>query len=444
MADTQGRVPPQSLEAEKAVLGACLLNRDAIYSALEQIRPADFYRREHQTIFQCMLELNDRRIPVDMVMVMEQLQKKGLLELAGGIDYLATLTTEVPSAETAAYYARIVSDKALQRALIEGAQGLVDDGFAGMKDGLELLGDAESVIQDIGERKLRQSFRQMDDVMMEEFAKIDDLKASDGVTGIPTFRDLDRMLSGLQKGDLVILAARPAVGKTSFAMNIAANACLRWNKSVAVFSLEMPAGQLAQRMLCTRARVNQQKWRSGMISADEVSQLSESIADFQGKHLYIDDNSNMTVPEMRAKCHRLQGDRKLDLLVVDYLQLMQGSRRVESRQQEISEISRSLKGMAKELDVPVLALSQLSRQAEQGGERTPLLSHLRESGSLEQDADVVLFLSRPKGEDEEDTPSGIVEVTVAKNRNGPVGTEKLGFEPRYTMFMDLTENFPPM
>lgn len=439
------RIPPQNMEAEKAVLGACLLNGDAIYSALEYVRPADFYRQEHQTIFDCMLELNENHIPCDMVTVMEELQKKGLLEQAGGISYLAELTSEVPSAESAAHYAKIVADKALQRSLIGAAQQLVENGFSGNKDGLELLGDAESLIHDIGERKLRQYFRQADQVMLKEFERIEDIKSADGITGIPTFRDLDKYLSGLQKGDLILLAARPAVGKTSFAMNIAANACVRYDYSVAVFSLEMPAEQLAQRMLCSQAKVDQGKWRSGRISTEDIAKLSGSLTAFAGKNLYLDDNPGTTVAEMRAKCRRLQGDKGLDLIVVDYLQLMHSSRRVESRQQEISEISRSLKGLAKELSVPVLALSQLSRQAEQSGERAPMLSHLRESGSLEQDADVVLFLNRPRNDEgDEDAPSGIIEVIVAKNRNGPVGSEMLGFQKMYTLFMDLTEQFPPI
>jgi len=439
------RMPPQSMEAEKAVLGACLLNGDAIYSALEHVRPADFYRQEHQTIFSCMLDLNESHIPCDIVTVMEALQKKGLLEQAGGVAYLAELTNEVPSAASAAHYGKIVADKALQRALIQAAQQLVENGYSGSRDGLELLGDAESIIHEVGDRNSRQGFQIADQVMMAEFQRIDDLKSSDGVTGIPTFRDLDKYLSGLQKGDLVLLAARPAVGKTSFAMNIAANASVRHDCSVAVFSLEMPSAQLAQRMLCTYAKVDQSKWRSGRISGDDIAKLSDSLTGFVGKNLYLDDNPGTSVAEMRAKCRRLKGDKGLDLIVVDYLQLMHSTRKVESRQQEIAEISRSLKGLAKELDVPVLALSQLSRQAEQGGEKAPLLSHLRESGSLEQDADVVLFLNRPKGEEgEEDAPSGIIEVIVAKNRNGPVGTEKLGFQKTYTQFMDLTEQFPPI
>ncbi len=438
------RIPPQNTDAEKAVLGACLLNAEAIYSAMEYVRPADFYRQEHRVIFQCMMDLNSQAIPCDLVTVTEGLKKTAQLDMVGGMSYLAQLTNEVPSAAAAAQYSRIVADKSLQRALIEAAQNVVDTGYGGGKDGMELLGDAENVILGIGERKLKQNFRRVSLVMSQEFDRIDEIKSADGVTGVPTFRDLDRYLSGLQKGDLIILAARPSMGKTSMAMNIAANAAVQHGLSAAVFSLEMPVEQLAQRILCSHARVDQSRWRSGRLSEVDIDKLSNSLGDFGNAKLFIDDSPNITVAEIRAKSRRLQSEVGLNLVVVDYLQLIRSGYRVENRQQEIAEISRSLKGLAKELNIPVLALSQLSRQAEQGSDRSPMLSHLRESGALEQDADVVLFIHRPRLEDEEETtPLGQVEVIIAKNRNGPVGEEKLGFLRHYTLFTDLVEKFPP-
>ncbi|MDD2568136.1 MAG: replicative DNA helicase [Clostridia bacterium] len=436
------RIPPQSITAEKAVLGACLLNENAVYSAMEQVQAADFYKKENQLIFQAILDLNAKNINCDLVTVMEELEKRGQLESIGGAAYLAELTGEVPSAAAAAHYGKIVADKALQRLLILAAQQVVDDGFEGHKDVVELLGNAESAIVHAGERKLKRNYRIAEEVMMAEFEKIDTLKSHDGITGIPTFRDLDRYLSGLQKGDLIILAARPGCGKTSMALNIAANAAVDHAKSVLVFSLEMPVEQLAQRVLCGKAKVDQGRWRSGRLSDEEIGRLSSGIAFFNEKKLFLDDSPGITIPEMRANCRRIQAEHGLDLVVVDYLQLMRSHVRSESRQLEIAEISRSLKAMAKELSVPVLALSQLSRLAEQSGEKGPQLSHLRESGSLEQDADVVLFINRRNNDmDDGGTGDNVVDVIVAKNRNGPTGEERLAFLREYTLFADLAEDW---
>ncbi len=441
------RVPPHNLNAEKAVLGACLLNEAAIYSALEYVTPKDFYKREHQIIFDCMMELNRKSVACDLISVAEALNKNGQMDMIGGVEYLAGLTNEVPSASNAAFYGKIVSDKATQRALIVAAQKVIDDGYAGHKDALELLGDAEAVINTVGDSKLGQGYRIAERVMQDEFNKIDQIKATDGVTGIPTFRDLDYFLSGFQKGDLIVLAARPGCGKTSMALNIAANASVRYGKSVMVFSLEMPSEQLGQRILCGYAKVDQRKWRGGMLNQEEIATLSQSLEAFTDKKLFFDDTPGITIPEMRAKCRRLQAEHGLDFVVVDYLQLMRSAYRVESRQQEISEISRSLKGMAKELGVPVLALSQLSRMAEQMGDKGPQLSHLRESGAIEQDADVVLFINKKAEVDDGGDESGgrmvdVVDIIVAKNRNGPVGQDQLAFFKQYTLFADLVEEFP--
>ncbi len=443
------RIPPQSLAAEKAVLGACLLNDSAIFSAMEFVHAADFYKKEHQVIFQTMLDLNSASYVCDLVAVSERLAKQGQLEMVGGPEYLATLTGEVPSLANAEYYSQIVADKATQRQLINAAQKVVDDGYQGHKDALELLGDAAAVIDKVGEQRLGSGVQEAALVMEREFNKLDDIKAHDGITGVPTFRDLDKYLSGLQKGDLIILAARPGCGKTSMAVNIAANAALVQGISAVVFSLEMPSGQLAQRTLCSFARIDQRKWRSGQLNKSERELLHGELQKFQNTKLFFDDSSAITIPEMRAKCRRIKTEHGLDLIVVDYLQLMRSARPTESRQLEVAEISRSLKALAKELDVPVLALSQLARTAEQNKDGTPLLSQLRESGAIEQDADVVIFINnkRSVGEENQDAEGNqqvngqIVEVIVAKNRNGPTGSDDLLFFRQYTRFADMVEDF---
>ncbi len=384
-----------------------------------------------------------------MVAVSERLAKQGQLEMVGGPEYLATLTGEVPSLANAEYYSQIVADKATQRQLINAAQKVVDDGYQGHKNALELLGDAAAGIDKVGEQRLGSGVQEAALVMEREFNKLDDIKAHDGITGVPTFRDLDKYLSGLQKGDLIILAARPGCGKTSMAVNIAANAALVQGISAVVFSLEMPSGQLAQRTLCSFARIDQRKWRSGQLNKSEKELLHGELQKFQNTKLFFDDSSAITIPEMRAKCRRIKTEHGLDLIVVDYLQLMRSARPTESRQLEVAEISRSLKALAKELDVPVLALSQLARTAEQNKDGTPLLSQLRESGAIEQDADVVIFINnkRSVGEENQDAEGNqqvngqIVEVIVAKNRNGPTGSDDLLFFRQYTRFADMVEDF---
>ncbi len=440
MSGEKDRIPPHNIEAEKAVLGACLLDKDAIVYVLDQIKARDFYRDDHQVIFQCMVNLSAKGEPCDLVTVVEELRRQDNLERAGGVSYIATLADAVPSATAAVHYSKIVAETSLTRDLIHAAGEILADGYAGGKDAQELLMDAEKAIFDVSNRKVSSNFDSIKDLSLQVFEQILEIKASDGVTGIPTFTDLDRILSGLQKGDLIILAARPGMGKTSFAMNIAQQAGCKYGKTVAVFSLEMPNEQLVQRMLCTQAKVDQSKVRKGMLSSDEAGRLSAALGPLSEANIFMDDTPGITITEMRAKARRLileQG--KLDLLVVDYLQLMQGSRRIENRQQEISEISRSLKALAKELDVPVLALSQLSRLVERTNE-PPNLSHLRESGALEQDADVVLFIHQPKSTDEDggEVPQSLVEVIVAKHRNGSVGSAQLAFFREYTRFADYS------
>ncbi len=439
--------PPQNIMAERAVLGACLLNKEAIYNAMEFVRPNDFYLMAHGAIFEIMLDLNKKSIPCDLVSVSDGLEKAGKLEMVGGYAALARLTSEVPGTAQAEYYARQVADKALQRSMIDSMQKIVADGYGGQKDGIEILGDAESAISKLSQNSLGSSMQYAPRIMSDEFAKIETIKKLDGVTGVPTLRDLDKYLSGLQRSDMIILAARPGCGKTSLAVNIAAKASLQHQKSCVIFSLEMPSGQLAQRILCSFAQIDQRKWRGGELNKEEIKQLDNVVKNFSDKKLFFDDSSGVTIPEMKAKCRRIKAEHGLDLVVVDYLQLMRSPAHSENRQNEIAEISRSLKGMAKELDVPVLALSQLSRMAEQGKESGPMLSHLRESGAIEQDADVVIFINNKRpvndGADDDDNQyrGDIVEIIVAKNRNGPTGSDEFVFFKQYTKFSDLTEEF---
>ena len=439
-----GRKPPQSILAERAVLGACLLNENAIFSAMEFVRPEDFYSKENGQIFKVMLELNSQSKPCDLVTVAEALTKEGMIDMVGGMEYLAKLTGEVPSAKSAEYYAQEVSNKATIRELITASQKVMDEGYTGRKSAIELLGDAQSVITKVGDTKLGKGYTRAEQIMLAEFNRIESLKNNSGVTGIPTFRDLDYYLAGLQKGDMIVLAARPGCGKTSMALNLGSQAAVKYDKSVIVFSLEMPNEQLAQRILCGHAKVNQRNWRNGTLKDDEIERLSDGLNDFTGKKLFFDDTPGITIPEMRAKCRRLQSEHGLDMIVIDYLQLMRSPYHMNSRQEEIAEISRSLKALAKEMSVPVLALAQLSRLAERDAEAGPQLSHLRESGAIEQDADVVLFINRRhKAEGDEAAAGGPekVEVNVAKNRNGPVGKVDLLFIGAYTAFLDLTEEW---
>jgi len=449
MAEESKAVVPQNIEAEQALLGACLVSRDALYQAQEFITARDFYSEKHRLIFDTMQKLAAAGEPVDMVTLVDKLNESGQLEQAGGMPYIASLSSAVPSASAAAAYAKIIADKALVRALIAAADRITSEAQSGYAAD-ELMELAERSIFELSSRKSHDGLWAVRDFLSDVFDQMAAIKASDGVTGIPTFRDLDKLLSGLQKGDLVLLAARPACGKTTMALNIAANAALRHGKRVAVFSLEMPKEQLVQRMLCTEARVNQGLVRKGMASRGDFDRLSAALTPFVPAELYIDDTAMLTVSEMRSKCRKLATEKHgLDLIVLDYIQLLSspGGRRTESRQVEVAEFSRALKSLAKELDVPILALSQLSRLAERSGEE-PNLSFLRESGALEQDADVVLFLHRPKnkdGNDEDDTPmkgeGTKVKAIVAKHRNGPIGFAELAFIPDYTMFANLASEW---
>lgn len=444
---------PHSLEAERAVLGACLLDRGALDDVREKLQANDFYAPAHRLVYECVCRLADNDSPCDLVTVGEELRGSGDLERVGGISYLSGLLDAVPSPKAAGYYAGIVTDNARMRALSEAMSAVL----AGVQEGglstQELLDMAEKSVFDISQERRKGELMPLSDLLPDVYQMMSNIKAAGGVTGVPTFGDLDKLyLSGLQKGDLVLLAARPGCGKTSMAMNIAQNAAVRYGKTVAVFSLEMPKEQLVQRMLCTQAKVDHSRVRKGMASGEDFSRLARAVSEMASARIYIDDSMSINTTAMRSKCRKLKLDAGLDLVVVDYIQLMQSasSRKMENRQLEVAEISRSLKELAKDLDVPVLALSQLSRQAESSKE-APGLAHLRESGALEQDADVVLMLHRPKsageGEEEDEESWKVssqgeqIQVIVAKHRNGPTGTVEMLFIKQYTSFHDLTQNW---
>jgi replicative DNA helicase len=433
------RIPPHNMEAEQAVLGAILLDNDAIVAAMEHIGPEDFYRAAHQRIFEAMVELFDEAEPVDLVTLSTRLKDRGLLEEVGGIGYLTELANGVPTAANVAYYAEIIEEKSMLRRLIRTATQIVSSGYAGADDVHELISDAERRILEISGRR-GEGFVPIRDVLMDVFERVEFLyNHKGGITGIPSgFPDLDRLTSGFQRSDLIIVAARPSVGKTAFALNVAQNVGVRAKETVAIFSLEMSAAQLVQRMICAEANVDASRMRSGHLEGDDWEKLTMAIGTLSEAAIYIDDSPAITTADIRAKCRRLKQERGLGLIVIDYLQLIHGrGRSGDNRQQEVSEISRSLKQIARELEVPVIALSQLSRSVEQRQDKRPLMSDLRESGSIEQDADIVAFLYRDDYYNQESEKKNIIEVIIAKQRNGPVGTVELVFLKHFNKFVSL-------
>jgi replicative DNA helicase len=440
------REPPYSLEAEVSVLGGVLLDPDSILRIEDVVDDSMFFREGHRVIYRAMRLLHEQRTAVDVVTLGDALGSQGELERVGGMEYLVELLDAVPTAANIQYHARIVRDKALLRRLIEASTRTIQDVYApGEKSVEELVDEAEQRIFRVAESHDRGGFTWIKELLWETFENIERMQKSDGgLTGVPSgFKTLDRMTTGLQKGDLVIVAARPSMGKTSWVLNVAQGAAIEHKVPVAVFSLEMSKEQLVQRLLCSEARVDQQRLRGGRLTASDHQRLATAAGKLNTAPIWIDDSPGGTVLEMRAKARRLKAEAGLGLLVVDYLQLMGGSTRVESRQQEVSQISRGLKGLARELEVPVIALSQLSRGPEQRQDHRPQLSDLRDSGSIEQDADLVMFLYRPEyyssdGRDAEgNSLEGKAELIVSKQRNGPTGTVDLYFHKAYTRFDDV-------
>ncbi|WP_019004963.1 replicative DNA helicase [Cohnella laeviribosi] len=434
------RIPPQNLEAEQAVLGAILLESEALITAMERLKAEDFYSVAHQRIFEAMIDLNEENEPLDLITLTALLQDRGQLEEIGGVSYLAKLANAVPTAANVDYYAQIVEEKSMLRRLIRTATQIVSSGYTAEDDVGALLNEAEQRIMELSNRRAAHGFVSIRDVLMDVFERVEFLyNHKGGTTGIPSgFPDLDKMTSGFQRSDLIIVAARPSVGKTAFALNIAQNVAVRAGETVAIFSLEMSASQLVSRMICAESNVDAGRMRTGYLEGDDWEKLSMAIGALSEAQIYIDDTPGITVADIRAKCRRLKKEKGLGMIVIDYLQLIQGRGKPgENRQQEVSEISRTLKQIARELEVPVIALSQLSRGVEQRQDKRPMMSDLRESGSIEQDADIVAFLYRDDYYNQDTEKKNIIEIIIAKQRNGPVGTVELVFLKNFNKFVSL-------
>jgi replicative DNA helicase len=446
IAPAADRTLPHNLEAEKSVLGAILIHNEAFNHAAELIDSRDFFRDAHRRIFDKMVALSERNDAIDLVTLKEELQRSGELEEVGGPAYIASLADGVPRSANVEHYARIVKEKATLRNLIHSANRILADAYQAEDDADLILDGAEKAIFAIAEDRIREGFVPLRDLVQSSFATIEKLQQHKGlVTGVPTgFVDLDEMTSGLQPSDLVLVAARPSMGKTSFVLNVAQHIGTQTEMTVGFFSLEMSKEQLFMRMLTSEARIDAHRFRSGYLNEKDYGRLSHALGTLADARVFIDDSASIGVLEMRAKARRLQAEHGLHLLIIDYIQLMQGRGRFENRQTELASISRSLKGLAKELKVPIVALSQLSRAPETRSDHRPQLSDLRESGALEQDADVVMFIFREEQyRDAEGQPNqeaeGIAEIIVGKQRNGPVGTVKLAFIKEHTRFENLAQ-----
>lgn len=436
------RIPPHSLEAEQSVLGAMLLDKEAVAAAAEVLRGEDFYSDAHKEIFEAILDIYDNGTPVDLVTLAEALRQRGTLEAVGGGTYISDLSMSVPSTANVGYYIKIVEEKAILRRLISASNDIIKESYEASEDLDIIIDHAEKKIFDISQRKNNRAFEPIKTILLDTYSKIEELTKNKGkIVGVPTgFRDFDMRTSGLNPSDFILIAARPSMGKTSFAINIAQNAAIQSNVPVAIFSLEMSRDQLAQRMLSSEANIELQKIRSGDLSEEDWIKLVHAATPLSQAPIFIDDTPGISVMEVRSKARRLKMEHGLGLLVIDYLQLMSGRGRTESRQQEVSEISRSLKALARELDVPVVALSQLSRGPEARQDHRPMLSDLRESGAIEQDADVVVFLYRDEYYNPDSEKKNIAEAIIAKQRNGPTGTIELVWLGQFTKFASYEKN----
>ena len=432
-----GKVPPHDEEAEQAVLGSMLTDSDAVMSAVEVLKPDAFYRDDNKTIYQAILNLYNKSEPVDIITLKD--------EQVGGFEYLASLPDKVPTTANVQKYIKIVEEKSISRNLIKTANEIIDLGYNQTDNIEDIMNSAEKKIFDIMQSKNSKSYTPIKDVLVESFANLEKLyNQKQHVTGVPTqFYDLDDKTAGLHGSELILVAARPAMGKTAFALNIATNAALRANVPVAIFSLEMSKDQLVNRILCSEAMVDSNKVRTGKLEEEDWVKLAEAIGPLSESGIYIDDTPGISIMEIRTKCRKLKMEKNIGLIVIDYLQLIVGSNRRSggSREQEISEISRSLKILAKELNVPVIALSQLSRAVEQREDHRPMLSDLRESGAIEQDADIVMFLYRDDYYNKESAEKDIAEVIIAKQRGGSTGTVKLYWMGNYTKFVNREKRF---
>jgi replicative DNA helicase len=440
--DALKRVPPQSLDAEESVLGGILLDSHALDRVVELMSAEDFYRESHKKIFRAMLVLSERGEPIDLITLTDSLRSKGELQDVGGATYLAEMQEKIPSAANIAHYAKIVREKAILRGLINVCNEIAGRCYGSGQDDIDqFLDDAERLIYDVSEKRTRPAFIKMGDLIMDTIKMVEQLyERKELVTGVPTgFLDLDSKTAGLQPSDLIIVAARPSMGKTAFVLNVAQYAALHANIPTAIFSLEMSKEQLVMRLLCSEARVDNAKVRTGYLSERDFPRLAMAAGRLSDAPIYIDDTPGQNILEMRAKARRLKREANIGLLVIDYLQLMRGFSQ-ENRTQELSEISRSLKSLAKELNIPIVALSQLNRQVELRADKRPIMSDIRESGSIEQDADVIMFIYRDEVYKQDSQDEGIAEIIIGKQRNGPTGTTRLTFRREYTRFENFIEN----
>ena len=436
------RIPPHSVESEQSILGSIILDKEAIITVAETIQPMDFYKEAHKIIYESMLKLNSNNEPIDLITLIEELRKEGHLDSIGGISYLTSLSTIVPTTSNVKYYANIVKEKSVMRQLIKASNEIINLGYDASTDVQEILDKAEKNIFDISQEKSGDDIQPINVVLQDTFEMIEKLCTDKSeVTGITTgFADLNKKINGLQRTDLILLAARPAMGKTAFSLNLVQNAALKGDASVAVFSLEMSKEQLVQRMLSAQSNVELSKIKTGNLGESDWPRIIDGMAVLSEANIFIDDTPGIKISEIRSKCRRLKIEKGLDLILIDYLQLMEGEGKNENRQQEIAKISRSLKILAKELDCPVVALSQLSRSPELRKDHRPILSDLRESGSIEQDADVVLFLYRndyysgSENEDEDDYDKNGGECIIAKNRHGETRSVPLHWQGEFMRF----------
>ncbi|MGL5711858.1 MAG: replicative DNA helicase [Paraclostridium sp.] len=422
-----GRIPPHSVESEQSILGSILLDKDAIITVTETIQPEDFYKESHKIIYECMLRLNAKNEPIDLITLTEELKKQDSLENIGGISYITSLSTIVPTTTNVKYYSDIVKEKSVLRKLIKASNDILTLGYENSIKVEDILEQAEKKIFDISQEKSSEEFKSISSVLMDAYDMIERLYTNqEEITGVTTgFEDLNKKINGLQRTDLILIAARPAMGKTAFSLNLVQNAALKGSASVAVFSLEMSKEQLVQRMLSSQSNVELKKIKTGSLDENDWPRIIDAMSVLSNVNIYIDDTPGIKISELRSKCRKLKIEKGLDFILIDYLQLMEGEGNNESRQQEISKISRSLKIIAKELNCPVVALSQLSRAPEQRSDHRPMLSDLRESGAIEQDADIVMFLYRDEYYHPDSERKNIGEVIIAKNRHGETGSVEL-------------------
>jgi len=434
------RVPPQNIEAEQSILGSILIDNSNIYQVVEVLDPDDFYRDSHIKIYRAVLDLFERGTAIDLITLSEELKKRGQLDEIGGPAYISQLTDTVPAAINVSHYAKIVREKSVLRMLINISLGIASKGLEDVKDVDSFLDDAEREIFKISEQRIKKAYFELKSVTPDVLNIImKRMKNKNFVTGVPTgFKDLDNLTSGFQPSNFVIIASRPSVGKTALGVNIAINAALRNNIPVGFFTIEMSKEEIVKRMLCVQAKIDSQKLISGYLSEKEANELVMSSKELEKAPIYIDDTSDINVLELRAKARRLKAEHNVGIIFVDYLQLIQGPKNVDTREQEISHISRSLKALSKELNIPVVAMAQLSRQVEKNPNKRPRLADLRESGAIEQDADLIAFLYRDESKETQEQPAVLTEVIIGKNRNGPTDIVKLVFLKKYTRFEDHT------